>query len=163
MLRMLPERDEKETTMYKYRPGTDRIKLMRELIRNRVIQSDAERAVIITESYKRNESVAPIIKRPLGAYDVCSKMTVRVEDFELIVGNRAKNFLGSCTTAEWNGAGWIPPMAESWTLKDDGLLHNAEGQELKLTIAPEDLEALKSIGEYWKGKTVGADGRGMAA
>ena len=67
--------------MYKFRPATDRIKLMRELIRDRVIQSDAERALIITESYKRNESVVPIIKRPLGTYDICSKMTIRVEDF----------------------------------------------------------------------------------
>ncbi len=142
--------------MYEFRPATDRIKHMRQLIRDRVIQSDAERALIITESNKKNENVVPIIKRPLGTYDVCSKMTVRVEDFEIIVGNKAKNFLGSCTMAEWHGSGWIPIMAENWTLKGDGLYHNPDGEELKLTIAPEDLEALKSIGEYWKGKTVGA-------
>jgi pyruvate formate-lyase/glycerol dehydratase family glycyl radical enzyme len=142
--------------MYKFRPATDRIKHMRELIRDRVIQSDAERAIIITESYKRNENVVPIIKRPLGTHDVCSKMTIRVEDFELIVGNKAKNFLGSCTMAEWHGSGWIPPMAENWALKDDGLYHNPDGEELRMTIAPEDLEALKSIDAYWKEKTIGA-------
>jgi formate C-acetyltransferase len=128
---------------------------MRELIRDRVIQWDAERALIITESNKRNENVVPIIKRPLGTYDVCSKMTVRIEDFELIVGNKAKSFLGSGTMAEWNGSGWIPPMAENWNLKDDGLYHNPDDEELRMTISPEDLEALKSIGGYWKGKTVG--------
>jgi hypothetical protein len=56
--------------MYEFRSATDRIKHMRELIRDRVIRSDAERALITTESCKRNENVVPIIKRPLATYDV---------------------------------------------------------------------------------------------
>ncbi|WP_374058616.1 pyruvate formate lyase family protein [Alkalibacter rhizosphaerae] len=81
--------------MYEFRPATNRILHMRELIRDRVIQTDSERAMIITESYQRNEHVVPIIKRPLAALDICSKITVRIEDFEIIVGNKGKNFLGS--------------------------------------------------------------------
>ncbi|MFC1532748.1 pyruvate formate lyase family protein [Thermodesulfobacteriota bacterium] len=142
--------------MYKFRPATDRIKLMRRLIRDRVIQADAERALITTESYKRNEHVVPIIKRPLATYDVCSKMTVRVEDFEIIVGNTAKNFLGSGTNPEWDGAGWILKEVEKgiWKLRDDGLYHNPDEEELKLTIAPEDVEALQSVADYWKDRTI---------
>ncbi len=142
--------------MYEFRPATDRIKLMRELIRDRVIRTDAEKALIITESYKRNEHVVPIIKRPMATYDVCSQMTVRVEDFEIIVGNKAKNFLGSAVNPEWGGVEWMPSEVERgiWTLWDDGLYHNPEGEELKLTIAPEDVEALGSIRDYWKGRTV---------
>jgi len=144
--------------MYTFRPATCRIKQMRELIRDRVIQTDAERALITTESYKRNEHVVPIIKRPMGTYDVCSRMTVRVEDFELFVGNRAKNFLGTCINPEWSGIGWIPNEVErgNWTLREDGLYHNPEGDELEQRIAPEDFEALISIRDYWKNRTVSA-------
>ncbi|SDE57462.1 glycyl radical protein [Sporomusa acidovorans] len=144
--------------MYKFKSATERIKLMRELIRDRVIQTDAERALITTDSYKRNEHVVPIIKRPLATYDVCSKMTLRVEDFEIIVGNKAQNFLGSGINPEWSGTGWIPDGVEKglWTLEADGLYHNPANEELKLTIAPEDVEALLSIRDYWKDKTVTA-------
>ncbi len=51
--------------MYKFRTATDRIWQMRELIRDRVIRTDAERVLILTESYKRNKNVVPIIKRPM--------------------------------------------------------------------------------------------------
>ena len=93
--------------MYKFRPQSDRINRMRELIRDRVIQTDAERALITTESYKKNEHVVPIIKRPLATHAVCSRMTIRVEDFEIIVGNKAKTFCGSGLNPEWKGVDWI--------------------------------------------------------
>ena len=144
--------------MYEFGPFTDRIKLMRELIRDRVIRKDAERALIITESYKRNENVVPIIKRPLATYDVCSQMTVRVEDFELIVGNTGKHFLGSGINPEWNGSDPAYTRGDNglWTLREDGLYHNPDSEELRLTISREDLESLSSIRDYWQGKTVGS-------
>ena len=40
--------------MYGSRPTTDRIARMRELVRDRVIAIDAERALNITESYTKN-------------------------------------------------------------------------------------------------------------
>ena len=49
--------------MYKFRPATDRIRHMHQLIRDRVIRTDAERALIVTESYRKNKNVVPIIKR----------------------------------------------------------------------------------------------------
>jgi autonomous glycyl radical cofactor GrcA len=67
--------------MYSFRPASDRIKLMHQLIRDRVIQTDAERALIVTESNKINEHVVPIIKRARAAYDVCSQMTVRIAGY----------------------------------------------------------------------------------
>jgi formate C-acetyltransferase len=131
---------------------------MQRLIRDRVIQTDAERALITTESSRKNEHVVPIIKRARLASDVCARMTVRVEDFEIIVGNKAKHFLGSGVHPEWVGEGWIPAMVEKgiWTLREDGLYHNPDGEELKLTISPEDVDALLSIRDYWKGRTITA-------
>lgn len=143
--------------MYKFRSVTDRMKQIRQQIRNRVIQYDAERALIITESYKKNENVVPIIKIPLATYDICSKMTVRVEDNEIFVGNLGKHFLGSCIYPEWKNGEWILDVIEKgeWTLREDGLYHNPDDEEIRLCIAPEDVEALASIREYWRGRTIG--------
>ena len=73
--------------MYQFRQATERIRNMRELIRDRVVRYDAERARIMTEAYQKYEHVPPIIKRPLALYELCRQMTILVEDFELIVGN----------------------------------------------------------------------------
>jgi formate C-acetyltransferase len=144
--------------MYRFGPATDRIQSMHRLIRDRVIQTDAERALIVTESRKRNETVVPIVRRARQVYDLCSRMTLRVEDFDIIVANKAKNFLGSSVNPEWSGEGWIPEMIEKglWTLQGDGLYHNPASEELKQTISPEDFEALVSIRDYWKTRTITA-------
>lgn len=149
-----------------FKPGTttDRIRLMRQLVRDRVIESDAERAVIKTESCKRNEKAPPIIKRPLATYDACARMTVRVEDFEILVGNKGKNFLGCGHDPEWGGAGWIPLEFETnpelWTLQDDGKYHRKE-EGVRLSISPEELEKLNSIRDYWKDKIVNSLSEGF--
>lgn len=144
--------------MYHFKSISDRVETMHRLIRDRVIQYDSERAIILTESYRKNEHVPPVIKRPLGTFDICSRMTVRVEDFEVIVGNKAKNFLGSCIYPEWGRYVWIPDMVTNniWEKRDDGLYHNPDDEPLALTIAPEDVEALISIRDYWKGRDISA-------
>jgi pyruvate formate-lyase/glycerol dehydratase family glycyl radical enzyme len=143
--------------MYEFRSVTARVEDFHERIRNRTLQTDSERAMIITESYKKNEHVVPIIKRCMATYDVCSKMTLRVEDFSIFVGNKGKTFCGSGSNPEWRGAGWVPYVIASgeWgEVQEDGLYHNPETEELKLAIAPEDVENLNSIAEYWKDKSI---------
>ncbi|MDR0861554.1 MAG: hypothetical protein LBN30_02080 [Oscillospiraceae bacterium] len=144
--------------MYTFRPATERIKTMRELIRDRVLRCDAERAVIMTEAYKKYESVVSIIKKPLALYELCEKMTIRVEDFELIVGNKGPNFFSSPAYPEWGVTDWIlePLSKGEWFLKDDGLYHNPPDEEVRQTISPEDYEALAGIAEYWTTHKIGA-------
>jgi hypothetical protein len=72
--------------MPEFGPVTDRIARMRELN--------------ITASYKKNLMAPPPIKRATATRDVCSNMTCRVEDFELIVGNFGTSFLGSAVWPE---------------------------------------------------------------
>jgi len=134
---------------------TDRILQMRELIRDRVIAVDAERGVNITESYERNLMVPPAIKRARATYDVCSKMTCRVEDFEIVVGNLGTSFLGSGVWPE-DGSDWICEEFDAgglWLLGDDGVYHR-DDMETRLSITKEELDKLYSIRDFWKGKTV---------
>ena len=141
--------------MHELGPVTDRIAQMRELIRDRVIAVDAERGVNITESYRRNLMVPAAIKRARATYDVCSKMTCRVEDFELIVGNLGTSFLGSGVWPE-DGTDWICnefDSGEFWVRGEDGVYHR-DDMETRLSITQEELDKLYSIREFWKGKTV---------
>ena len=140
--------------MFQPGPVTPRIQHMRDLIRNRVIRSDAERAVILTEAYQKYENVVPVIKRPLAMYEYCKKKKIRVEDFEVIVGNRGEHFLGSTTMMEWMGINTSaytndPSVPGSWLIKEDGLYHSPESDLVKMSISPEDVEKLNSLADYW--------------
>lgn len=144
--------------MYKFRPATDRIKYMRELIRDRVIRNDAERMMIITDAYKKNENVVPIIKRPLALLELCKRMSIIVEDFEIIVGNKGPHYFSSVQYPEWGVSDWVvePIKRGEWTLREDGLYHNPDNEEIRLTISPEDYEYISENLEYWKTRKVGS-------
>lgn len=141
--------------MYKFRPVSERMQLMHQLIRDRVIQSDSESAMITTRCFQENENLIPCLRRPTVLKAICEQMTVRVEDFEMIVGNSSRNFCGAGYMPDWGNGEWLPAMIENgvWTLREDGLYHNPDEEELRMSIAPEDYEDLASIREYWKGRT----------
>ncbi len=142
--------------MYEFKPASDRINQLRELIRDRVLRIDSERALIWTQASKKYENVVPIIKRPLMLYELCSKMTVLFEDFEIIIGNKSPNFFGSPQYPEWMGQGWFlePIKNGEWILKEDGLYHNPEGEQIRLCISREDFDTLASIQDYWKNRRI---------
>jgi formate C-acetyltransferase len=139
--------------MYAFRPVTDRIQKFRDIIRDRVIQNDAERAVLLTEAYQLYEGVTPVIKIPLATYYTCERATVRMEDFEILVGSKSKYFPGSGVTPTWGESFWILDEVDkgNWTLREDGLYHNNETEDgCGYTIAPEDVEAFRAIRPFWK-------------
>jgi pyruvate formate-lyase/glycerol dehydratase family glycyl radical enzyme len=141
--------------MHKFKPISERMQRMHQLIRDRVIQSDSEMAMITTRCFQENENLIPYLRRPTVLKAICEQMTVRVEDFEMIIGNSSKNFCGTGYAPDWGGASTIPSMIEAgiWTLREDGLYHNPDEEELRMSIAPEDYENLASIRDYWKGRT----------
>ena len=144
--------------MYQFSPSTERINHMRELIRDRVIRNDAERMRIITESYRKNEYMPPLIKRSLAFKDLCEQMTVFIKDFELIVGGKGPHFFSAPVYPEWGaGVPWLlePVASGEWTIREDGLYHNPDGEELKHTVSPEDVETIKECWEFWKTRTTG--------
>ena len=144
--------------MYEFKPATERIWKLRDRIRDRVIRFDAERAVLITDASKKYEHIAPIIKRPLMFQEVAKKITTLVDDNELIVGGKGPYFFSSPAYPEWGRmSDWITGAVRNggWTMADDGLYHNPEEEEIKLSISEDDVTALEGIGNYWQGKTIG--------
>ncbi|MDR2078549.1 MAG: pyruvate formate lyase family protein, partial [Treponema sp.] len=144
--------------MYEFKPVSDRVKKMHQRVRDRIIQIDAERATIITESSKKYEAVTPIIKRPLVTHDVCSQMTVLVDDEDRFVGNRGAHFCGAGVNPEWAGGGWIPGVIKKgqWKLEEDGMYHSSKEEDTKCCITKEDYEKLAEIDEYWKTRRISA-------
>jgi len=141
--------------MYQFRLVTERMARMHQKIRDRVIQTDSETAMITTRVFQENENLVPMIRRAKVLKAICEEMTLRVEDFEMIVGNGSKYFCGRSVFPDWEGVGVVPRLVESgvWTKREDGLYHNPDDEELRLSIAPEDLEKLQSIRPYWQGRT----------
>ena len=143
--------------MYQFRPVSERMKLMRELVRNRVYHIDSENPVIMTRAAKKYESYLPAIKNALIFKAVCEEQTTRVEEHEVLVANLTKFFSGTHIDPRWGGGGFYVANVESglWKMGEDGLYHNPDTDELRMVISPEDVEGLKSIGDYWKGRTIG--------
>jgi len=145
--------------MYEFRPVTDRIWKMRERIRDRVIHCDAERALIITEASKKYENIVPIIKRPLMFQEIAKKITTLVDDDEIIVGSKGPYFFSSPAYPEWGRTSeWITSAVRrgEWTLREDGLYHNPDSEQVRMCISEEECQALESIQDYWRGRTIGA-------
>ena len=137
--------------MYQFKPPTERIRRMRERIRDRALLFDAERVRILTESTKRNELVIPAIRRPLFFRDLCEQMTILVDDDELIVGNKGPTLFSSPGYPEWSSGDWILDAIDrgEWTLGSDGLYHSPDADDVHYTMPEEDYIYLKSVREFW--------------
>ncbi len=144
--------------MYQFRPVTERMKVMHERVRDRYFQVDSERSVIITNAYKKYENVVPVIQNALVFKAICEEMTVRVEDYEILVANSTKYFCGTRGNPRWGGGDIYVKLVDDgvWKMGEDGYYHNPDTDELRMFMSPEDYEALKEIGSYWKGRTINA-------
>ena len=151
--------------MYKFSPVSERIATMREKIRDRVIQTDSERAMIVTEAFRKHENLVPTIRRPTILNEITAKVTLRVEDEDILVGNRGRYFSSSPQSPEVvAGTGWLVDSVcfGDWKMGEDGLYHNPETEDLRMAVSQEDLDNLVSIEEYWKGKSFSYVGDGWA-
>ena len=143
--------------MYQFRPVAPRVEEYHQRVRDRVFMPDSEIAMITTEAYQKNESVVPLIRRCRTLYDICSKMTLRVEDGCRFVSNRGKSFCGTGPSVEWDGGGWIPRLVGEghWgEVQEDGYYHSPDDEMLKFRVHPDDVKALQGITEYWKTRTI---------
>lgn len=138
--------------MYQFREISPRIAHMRDLVRDRCIRVDAERGKIVTESWKKYGSNPPLIRRALMLRDICEQMTVRVEDFEIIFGNKGVEFCGNGVYPEWGTSwSWITGAVKAgeWKLEDDGFYHSPKGAKVPTRVSPKDYEELLELEEWW--------------
>lgn len=144
--------------MYEMLPVSDRMWQMREAVRDRVINFDSEVAVIATEADKECGPMLPFLKHAKLMKAILSKKSCRVEDFEMLVCNKARDFCGNSENPFWGAGFSVMAGVQSgrWTLRDDGYYHNPDDAECHMSCKKEDYEIFLELADYWKDKTPNA-------
>jgi len=136
--------------MWTLKDITPRVQRLRRLYRDSVPTLDAERTKILTDYYRSSPNEVPIIRRATALYEILTKMTVRVEEDELILGNVGKYFRGCCLWAEYGGLKWLEHELET------GEYDKRDSKTAYMTLLPEDREYLVSVADYWQENGIGA-------
>lgn len=104
---------------------------------------EADRAELVTESYKQTEHL-PIIKRRSAAFrHILENIPIVIRPGELIVGSNSVAPRGCQTFPEFSYE-WLPPEYETIATREADPFY----------ISPDTIRRLEAVHPYWKGKTV---------
>ncbi len=120
----------------------ERVKKLKESLNVETYPLCTEKSRLITESYKETEGEAVIVRRAKAQAKVLDKITIFIEDGELIIGNAASKPMG--VEADF----WY----DAWNQEEiDGLRGEAAWG-----ISQDDETQIRMMNEYWKDKTFAA-------
>ena len=104
---------------------------------------EADRAELLTESYKQTEGL-PIIKRRSAAFaHILKNIPIVIRPEELIVGSNSIKPRGCQTFPEYSFE-WLEPEFDTVATREADPFY----------ISPSTVDRLKKVHPYWKGKTV---------
>lgn len=122
----------------------DRISSLKEKMLSQPRYVSIEQALIITRTYKENESKSIPYKRALSLYNALCEIELGMEPEELIVGNRTKGVRYGVVFPE-SGISWVDRELETIPTRPQD----------KFNVYPEDIEIFRNeILPYWKGKSL---------
>ena len=123
---------------------TDRVIQLKSSMLAEERYASIEQALIVTEFYKNNESLPVNIKRARCLYETLSRIDIRIDPGELIVGNRTAGVRAGVIFPE-SGLSWVDAEIESLY----------ERPQDKFRVKSEDIIAFREeILPYWKGRTL---------
>jgi len=125
------------------RDVTKRISSLREKVLNAKPAVCTERARLYTEVYNENEAKPIIIKRALALFETLKRMTIIIDEEELIVGNHSSKL---------RAAPIFPEYAVSWILNELDYFENRPGDAFYLS--DETKKEIRELCSYWNGKTL---------
>ena len=128
---------------------TDRMKAFREEVLDEKPYIDAERAVLVTESYKANLNQPPVMKRALGLKNILEKMTIYIEDKSLLAGNQSTKNYNALIFPEYT-MGFVIDELDKFEKRDGDVFY----------ITEETKKQLREIAPFWKNNCL--HDRGMA-
>lgn len=108
---------------------------------------DSQRAIIVTESYKKNKDKNNVMKRALMLKDILEKMSIFIEDKTLIVGNQAQ--------ANRN-APIFPEYTLDFVINELDLFEKRDGDVFY--IEEKTKEELRGIKDFWDKNNLRAKG-----
>ena len=123
-------------------PKTERIKKLIEHLYEKMPVIEADRAVLLTESYMATEGEPIITRRAKAFYHICENLPVTIRDGELIVGSATKNPRG-CQV--------FPEYSFDWLESEFDTVETRSADPFRIE---EDTKAtLHEVYKYWRGKT----------
>ncbi len=123
--------------------STERTKKLKDRANNVQPQLCSERAYLITEVYKQTEGEPQIIRRAKAFKEVLEKMTIYIQEDELLVGNEASTPRGAPVFPETT-ARWVDEELDSFQTRCVD----------KFVTTSKTKKIIREILPYWKGKTV---------
>ena len=121
---------------------TPRVQKLRDMLFEKMPQIEADRAVIVTESYKETENL-PIIKRRSHAFrSIMEKLPITIREGELVVGSNTK-MPRSCQTFPEYSFEWLEAELDTVASRSADPFY----------ISEDSKRTLKEVHKYWKGKT----------
>ncbi|WML55287.1 glycyl radical protein [Neobacillus sp. PS3-12] len=103
---------------------------------------EAQRAILITESYKETEAFPTVIRRARALENILGKMNIVIRDQELIVGN---------LTTKPRACQVFPEFSNKWLLDEFETLAKRTGDVF--LISENTKTQLREAFQYWGGKT----------
>ncbi|MBR6013046.1 MAG: glycyl radical protein [Selenomonadaceae bacterium] len=128
---------------------TDRMKIFREEVLDEKPHIDAERAILVTESYKKNLNQPPVMKRALGLKNILENMTIYIEKNSLLAGNQATK---NCN------APIFPEYTMKFVIDELDKFEKRDGDVFYIT--EETKKNLREIAPFWQNNCL--HDRGMA-
>ena len=122
---------------------TDRVERLRSMIVDAVPCIEAERAVLITESYQATEGLPMIMRRAKALENILNNLTVTIRDDELVVGTLTKA-VRSCQL--------FPENSYKWVMDEFDTIETRMADPFK--ISEEDKATLRKVLPYWEDKTI---------
>ena len=122
----------------------ERIAVLKEQMLAEPRYATIEQAMIVTESHKMTEDQPRCIQRAEALKAALSRITIRIEPEERIVGNRTPGVRGGVVFPE-TGASWVDKEFESLPTR----------QQDRFNVRPEDIKTFREeILPYWKGRSL---------
>ena len=106
---------------------------------------DAERAVLVTEAYRKFESQPQLIKVAEAMAHVLRNVTLHIVDDQLLVGDSA---------APPKSCPIYPEFSYQWIINELNELPIRERSHNRYDYSDETESTLLSLAEYWRGKTL---------
>ncbi len=121
---------------------TERIGKLIEHLFLKMPEIEADRAVLLTESYKQTENLPIILRRAKAFANILEKLPITIRPLELIVGSNTKAPRGCQVFPEYSYT-WLQDEFDTIATR------NAD----PFYISEETKETLRKVYTYWAGKT----------
>ncbi|GBD67166.1 Pyruvate formate-lyase [Tetragenococcus halophilus subsp. halophilus] len=124
---------------------TDRMNEYRETVLEKKPYICAERALLATEAYKKNQNQPNVLKRALMLQNILDKMSIYIEDQTLIVGNQASSN---------RDAPIFPEYTLDFAMNELDTFEKRDGDVFYIT--EETKEQIRSIAPFWENNNLRA-------